>query len=49
MRDFLEHWLELREKDGTMGGYYDHWILGKTPRQAKRRWSLVRDVLQWVE
>jgi ABC-type amino acid transport substrate-binding protein len=49
MRDFLEHWLELREKDGTMGGYYDHWILGKTPRQAKRRWSIVRDVLQWVE
>jgi Na+/H+-dicarboxylate symporter len=49
MRDFLEHWLDLRERDGTTREYYDHWILGKTPRQAQRRWCVMRDVLHWVD
>jgi hypothetical protein len=47
MRDFLEHWLDLREKDGTMQEYYDHWILGKTAEQSERRWCIARDVLHW--
>lgn len=48
-RDFLEHWLDLRRKDGTMQEYYEHWILGQTRRQAKPRWCVIRDVLHWVE
>ena len=49
MRDFLEHWVRLRQSDGTVRGYYDHWILGKTTREQKRRWSVIRDVLHWVD
>ncbi|MEZ6114248.1 MAG: cation:dicarboxylase symporter family transporter [Pirellulaceae bacterium] len=49
MRDFLEHWMILRKKDGTMQQYYDHWILGKVADPDQRRWSVVRDVLHWVE
>jgi hypothetical protein len=39
----------LRRKDGTMQEYYDRWILGKTADARKPRWSLIRDVLHWVD
>ncbi len=46
---FLDHWIDLRKKDGTMQDFYDHWILGKTEQGKSRRWSIIRDVLQWVQ
>jgi hypothetical protein len=49
MRDFLEHWVTLREKDGTLKEHYDHWILGISPTAKEPRWSVIRDVLGWVE
>lgn len=49
MRDLLEHWVALRKKDGTMQGYYDHWIRGETASAKRPRWSVIRDVLGWVE
>ena len=39
----------LRDKDGTIRKYYDHWILGKTANAHQPRWSVIRDVLRWVE
>lgn len=49
MREFLEHWIELRKKDGTMNEYYEHWILGRTRHRSTKRWCVIRDVLKWVE
>ena len=49
MREFLEHWITLRAKDGTAAEYYDHWVLGKTARATEPRWSVMRNVLGWVE
>jgi hypothetical protein len=28
---------------------YDHWILGKTANQRQPRWSIIRNVLHWVD
>lgn len=49
LRDFVEHWVSLRQKDGTLQGNYDHWILGKSAQLAQPRWCVIRDVLGWVE
>lgn len=49
MDDFLDHWISLRHKDGTIQEYYDHWILGKTANARQSRWSIIRDVLKWVD
>ncbi len=49
MRDLLEHWITLRQKDGTAAEYYDHWILGRTAQSKGPRWSIVRDVLHWMD
>ena len=46
---FVNTWIALKRKDGTLDAAYKHWILGQdaTPRQP--RWSIVRNVLHWVE
>jgi ABC-type amino acid transport substrate-binding protein len=46
-RTFLNHWIELRQKDGTFRNYYEHWILGKPRHPQKPRWSVLQDVLGW--
>lgn len=48
-RNFLDHWIELRTKDGTFDEYYKHWILGQTRDSQPARWSVIRNVLRWVE
>ena len=47
-RDFLNHWIELRQKDGTFEEYYRHWVLGESSTPKPRRWCIIRDVLHWV-
>jgi len=49
MRGFLNSWIELKHRDGTLDRLYDHWILGKEPESAKLRWSVIRDVLGWMD
>jgi ABC-type amino acid transport substrate-binding protein len=45
---FLDTWVDLRRKEGTLDGLYDHWILGKEVTQKQPRWSVIRNVLGWV-
>ena len=42
-------WIALKRKDGTLDAAYRHWILGHDAAPARPRWSIVRDVLHWVE
>ena len=47
--EILDHWIELRKNDGTLQIGYDYWILGKGTEQKQPRWSIVRNVLHWVD
>ncbi len=47
--EFLENWLALRRRDGTIKQLYDYWILGKEKEAPAPRWCIVRDVLHWVK
>jgi ABC-type amino acid transport substrate-binding protein len=49
MAGFLSNWVELKKKDGTIESLHEHWILGGAARQRGPRWSVIRDVLGWVE
>jgi Na+/H+-dicarboxylate symporter/ABC-type amino acid transport substrate-binding protein len=42
-------WLSLKRKDGTLDAAYRHWILGHDAEPVRPRWSIVRDVLHWVD
>jgi len=46
---FINTWISLKKKDGTIDALYDYWILGKNATPVKPRWSVIRDVLHWVD
>jgi ABC-type amino acid transport substrate-binding protein len=47
--DFVEQWAALAGDNGTVDELYKHWILGQGAVEHKPRWSVMRDVLHWVE
>jgi ABC-type amino acid transport substrate-binding protein len=46
---FVNTWIELKRRDGTIDALYGHWVLGKQSVKRIPRWSIVRDVLHWME
>jgi Na+/H+-dicarboxylate symporter len=46
---FMNRWLELKEKDGTRGALFAYWFRGERDTGATRRWSIIRDVLGWID
>jgi Na+/H+-dicarboxylate symporter len=49
MADFVSAWIELKNKDGTIDKLYKYWILGESEAFKKPRWSVIRNVLHWIE
>lgn len=49
--NYLNQWLALKQTEGFTKKQYDLWVLGKTEIAApyEPRWSIVRDVLHWVD
>jgi hypothetical protein len=45
---FVDTWLELKRRAGTLETLYDYWILGRERVPPAPRWSIIRDVLHWV-
>jgi ABC-type amino acid transport substrate-binding protein len=46
---FVNDWIQLKRRDRTIGGLYDHWILGRGAARRGPRWSVARDVLGWLD
>jgi Na+/H+-dicarboxylate symporter len=46
---FIDAWVDLKQKDGTIQRHYDYWILGQDAAPPTPRWSVIRDVLHWVD
>jgi ABC-type amino acid transport substrate-binding protein len=49
LKELLDHWIGLKTTDGTIDRAYDYWVLGRQARPSAPRWSVVRDVLGWVD
>ena len=49
MADLLKNWINLKQKDGTISNLYNYWILGQQQKSHLPRWSIIRDVLHWVD
>jgi Na+/H+-dicarboxylate symporter len=47
--DFINAWLELKKRDGTVDAVFEYWILGKGATRKTQRWSIIRNVLHWVD
>lgn len=46
---FVNTWLELKQKDGTIDRLFKHWIEGQGSELKEPRWSVMKDVLHWVD
>jgi ABC-type amino acid transport substrate-binding protein len=49
MVELLSTWIGLKQRDRTLERLYQHWILGLSAAEGGARWSIIRDVLHWVE
>ena len=49
MLDFLDSWIELKRRDRTLDRLFDYWMRGRDEERRQPRWSVIRDVLHWVE
>lgn len=47
MRNYVNHWIDLRERDGVLARLADYWIQGNLPGDATPRWSIKNNVLHW--
>lgn len=46
---FVNAWIALKRKDGTLDAAFKYWILGQEAAPRQPRWSIIRDVLHWVK
>lgn len=42
-------WIGLKKREGFIDALYAHWILGRAAESAEPRWSIMRNVLGWVD
>ena len=47
--EYVNNWIIVISKQGKVDKLYDHWILGKQITQPKKNWSVMKDVLHWVD
>ena len=45
----MNYWIEVKKHDGIIQDAYDYWILGQGGEQKPPRWSIIQDVLHWVD
>ncbi|MGB9929278.1 MAG: cation:dicarboxylate symporter family transporter [Methanosarcina sp.] len=44
----LNYWINMEKDYGELDNKYNYWILGKTLKEKEPRWSVIRNVLHWV-
>ena len=48
-RLFVNDWLRVAESMGRLDTAHDRWILGRETATGEPRWSVIRNVLGWVD
>ncbi len=46
---FLNHWLVLKSQDGFQDAMVRYWIEGEKGKNLEPRWSILRNILHWVD
>ena len=49
MRAMISNWVDLKQRDGTVERLSEYWFAGGVSSNQSPRWSVIRDVLGWVE
>ncbi len=46
---FISNWVDLKRSEGTIDQLYQYWMLGGVTEKKEPRWSIVKDVLHWID
>lgn len=46
---YVDTWLQLQRRSGVVRELHAYWILGEGAASEEPRWSVIRDVLGWVD
>jgi ABC-type amino acid transport substrate-binding protein len=46
---FVNTWIGLKKGEGLVDSLYAHWIMGRGAKRKPPRWSIIRNVLHWVD
>jgi ABC-type amino acid transport substrate-binding protein len=49
MVELVSNWIELKRKSGVIDELYNYWMLGGAAQPRQPRWSIIRDVLHWID
>ena len=49
LQAYMDHWIEMRQADGFAQKQYRYWMEGIPSERKERRWSILRNVLGWVD
>ena len=49
MMELVSNWIDLKRKNATIDELYDYWMLGGAAQNRQPRWSVIRDVLHWID
>jgi hypothetical protein len=47
--NYINSWIDIVIASKFRDEIYNHWILGRGAEEKKPRWSIIRNVLKWVE
>jgi Na+/H+-dicarboxylate symporter len=47
--DYVETWLTLQRESGVLEQLQNYWILGEGAKPSEPRWSVIRNLLGWVD
>jgi ABC-type amino acid transport substrate-binding protein len=47
--NYLNNWIDLKKEGEQFDQFYDYWILGINPSNKSDSWSIIKDVLHWVD
>ena len=47
--EYFNDWVLAKKSDGSIRRIYNHWVLGEGALKTEPRWSVVRNVLKWVD
>jgi Na+/H+-dicarboxylate symporter/ABC-type amino acid transport substrate-binding protein len=49
LANYFNAWLAGAKNQGIIDAFYRYWMLGQVDKTQPPRWSIIRDVLHWVE
>jgi Na+/H+-dicarboxylate symporter/ABC-type amino acid transport substrate-binding protein len=48
-QQIVGNWISLKRADGSIDDLYQYWMMGGVTESRSHRWSVIRDVLGWID